>query len=79
MDLDGPPESMESVWRNMTEEKLQMEEAQQEAAETKLKIEEEVKARERADIRDVVARIRQSVAVKAAEKYRQEREQKDED
>ena len=79
VDLDGPPESMESVWRNMTGEKPQVEEAQQEAADTKLQIEEEVKARERADIGDVVEKIRQSVAVKAAERYRQEREQKNED
>ena len=79
VDHEGPAPSMESVWRNMTEERLEVEEAQHEAAETKLKIEEEIKARERADIGDVVERIRQSVAVKAAEKYRQEREQKDED
>ena len=79
VDLDGPPESMESVWRNMTGEKPQVEEAQQEATETKLQIEEEVKAREWADIGDVVEKIRQSVAVKAAERYRQEQEQKNED
>ena len=63
----------------MTEERLEVEEAQHEAEETKLKIEEEIKARERADIGDVVERIRHSVAVKAAEKYQQEREQKNED
>ena len=79
MDLDGPPESMESVWRNMTGEKPEVEEAQQEAVETKLQIEEEVRARERADIGDVVEKIRKSVAVKAAERYRQEQEQKNED
>ena len=63
----------------MTEERLEVEEAQREAEETKLKVEEEIKAREKADIGDVVRRIRESVAVKAAEQYRQEREQKDED
>ena len=79
VDHEGPAPSMESVWRNMTEERLEVEEAQHEAEETKLKIEEEIKAREKADIGDVVERIRHSVAVKAAEKYRQEREQKNED
>ena len=70
---------MESIWRSMNKTKLEVEEAKQEAEETKLKIEEEIKAREKADIGDVVRRIRESVAVKAAEQYRQEREQKDED
>ena len=79
VDPEGPTPSMESIWRNMTETKLEVEEAKHEAEETKLKVEEEIKAREKADIRDVVRRIRESVAVKAAEQYRQEREQKDED
>ena len=63
----------------MNETKLEVEEAKQEAKETKLKVEEEIKAREKADIGDVVQRIRESVAVKAAERHRQEREQNDED
>ena len=79
MDLDGPPEDMESAWRNMTGEKPQVEEAHEEATDNKLQIEEEIKARERADIGDVVEKIRRSVAVKAAERYRQEQEQKNED
>ena len=79
MDLDGPPEDMESAWRNMTGEKPQVEEAHEEATDNKLQIEEEIKARERADIGDVVEKIRRSVAVKAAERYRQEKEQNNED
>ena len=67
------------MWRNMTGEKPEVEEAQQEAVETKLQVEEETRARERADIGDVVEKIRKSVAVKAAERYRQEQEQKNED
>ena len=63
----------------MNETKLEVEEAKQEAEETRLKIEEEIMAREKADIGDVVQRIRESVAVKAAERLRQEREQNDED
>ena len=78
-DPEGPPLSMESIWRSMNETKLEVEEAKQEAEETKLKVEEEIKAREKADIGDVVQRIRESVAVKAAERHRQEREQNDED
>ena len=50
----------------------------QEAEETKRKIEEEIMAREKADISGIVEMIRGSVAVKAAQQYRQEREQKDE-
>ena len=63
----------------MNETKLEVEEAKQEAEETRLKIEEEIMAREKADIGDVVQRIRDSVAVKAAERLRQEREQNEED
>ena len=63
----------------MNETKLEVEEAKQEAKETKLKVEEEIKVREKADIGDVVQRIRESVAVKAAERLCQEREQNDED
>ena len=63
----------------MTGEKPQAEEAQEEAPDNQLQIEEEIKARERADIGDVVEKIRRSVAVKAAERYRQEQEQKNED
>ena len=54
-------------------------EAEREAEETKRKIEEEIMAREKADIGDVVEKIRGSVAVKAAERYRQEQEQRDQD
>ena len=78
-DPDSPPLSMESVWKSMNETKLEVEEAKQEAEETRLKIEEEIIAREKADIGDVVQRIRDSVAVKAAERLRQEREQNEED
>ena len=63
----------------MTGEKPQVEEAHEEATDNKLQIEEEIKARERADIGDVVEKIRRSVAVKAAERYRQEKEQNNED
>ena len=63
----------------MTETKLEVEEAKHEAEETKHKVEEEIKEREKSDIGDVVRRIQESVAVKAAEQYRQEREQRDED
>ena len=79
VDLDGPPEDMESAWRNMMGEKPQVEEAHEEATDNKLQIEEEIKAHERADIGDVVEKIRRSVAVKAAERYRQEQEQNNED
>ena len=78
-DPEGPPPSMESIWRSMNETKLEVEEAKQEAEETKLKVEEEIKEREKSDIGDVVRRIRESVAVKAAKQYRQEREQRNED
>ena len=61
------------------EERLEEEEAKHEVEETKLKVEEEIKAREKADIGDVVKKIRDSVAVRAAEQYRQEWEQKNED
>ena len=63
----------------MNETKLEVEEAKQEAKETRLKVEEEIMTREKADIGDVVQRIRDSVAVKAAERLRQEREQNEED
>ena len=63
----------------MNETKLEVEEAKQEAEETRLKIEEEIMTREKADIGEVVQRIRDSVAVKAAERLRQEREQNEED
>ena len=79
VDQDGPSEDMEAAWRNMTGEKPQAEEAQEEAADNKLQIEEEIKARERADISDVVEKIRRSVAVKTAERYRQEKEHNNED
>ena len=79
VDQGGPSEDMEAAWRNMTGEKPQAEEAQEEAADNKLQIEEEIKARERADISDVVEKIRRSVAVKTAERYRQEKEQNNED
>ena len=79
VDQEGPSEDMEAAWKNMTGEKPQAEEAQEEAPDNQLQIEEEIKARERADISDVVERIRRSVAVKTAERYRQEKEQNNED
>ena len=79
VDQDGPSEDMEAAWKNMTGEKPQAEEAQEEAPDNQLQIEEEIKARERADISDVVEKIRRSVAVKTAERYRQEKEQNNED
>ena len=78
-DPDDPPVSMETYWRSMNETKHEVEEAKHEAEETKHKVEEEIKEREKSDIGDVVQRIQESVAVKAAEQYRQEREQRDED
>ena len=48
----------------MNETKLEVEEAKQEAEETRLKIEEEIMAREKADIGDVVQRIRESGPLK---------------
>ena len=77
-DPDDPPQSMETVWKSMNETKFEVEEAKREAEETKHKIEEEIKEREKSDIGDLVKKIRESVALKAAEQYRQEREQKDE-
>ena len=63
----------------MNETKFKVEEAEREAEETKHKIEEEIKEREKSDIGDVVEKIRGSFAIKAAEIYCQEREQRDED
>ena len=77
-DPDDPLPSMETYWKSMNETKFEVEEAEREAEETKHKIEKEIKEREKSDIGDVVEKIRESVAVKAAEKYRQEREQRDE-
>ena len=77
-DPDDPPPSMETIWRSMNETKLEVEEAKHEAEETKHKVEEEIKEREKSDIGDTVKKIQEYVAVKAAEQYRQEREQKDE-
>ena len=56
-----------------------MDEAKHEVEETKHKIEEELKEKEKHDIGDVVKRIRESVAVKAAEAHCLEREQMEED
>ena len=63
----------------MNETKIKVEEAKREAEETKHNIKEEIKEREKSDIGDVVRKIRESIAVKAAEQYHQEREQRDED
>ena len=62
----------------MNETKFEVGEAECEAEETKHKIKKEIKEREKSDIGDVVEKIPGSVAVKAAEKYHQEREQRDE-
>ena len=64
-DQDDPPAiSMEDHWRSMEEIKQ----------EVKHKVEEEIKEREKNDIGDVVKRIRESAAVKAAEAHCLERE-----
>ena len=63
----------------MNETKHEVEEAKHEIEETKHKIDEELKEREKHDIGDVVRKIRESVAVKAAEAHRLEREQREED
>ena len=78
-DPEGPPPSMETIWRSMNETKLDVEEAKHEAEETKHKVEEEIKEREKSDIGDMVRKIRESVTVKAAEQLRLEREQREED
>ena len=77
-DPDDPSPSIQTIWKIMNETKFEVEEAQREAEETKHKIEEEIKEREKSDIGVVVKKIRESVAVKAAEQYPQEWEQKDE-
>ena len=60
-DLDEPPAvSMEEYWRGMDEGKHD--------------VENELKAKERKDIGDLVQRIRESVAVKAAEAHKLEKE-----
>ena len=63
----------------MNETKLKVEEAEREAEKTKHKIEEEIMAREKADIGDVIEKIRGSVTVKAAERHHQEEEEKYQD
>ena len=78
-DPEGPPPSMETIWRSMNETKLEVEEAKHEAEETKHKIDEELKEREKTDISDVVRKIQESVAVKAAEQLCLVREQREED
>ena len=75
---DDPLPSMETYWKSMNETKFEVEEAEREAEEAKHKIEKEIKEREKSDIGDMVEKIQGSVAVKAAEKYCQEREQRDE-
>ena len=75
-DPDDPLPSMESYWKNMNKTKF---EAEREAEETKRKIEEEIMAREKADISDVVEKICGSVTVKAAERHRQEQKEKYQD
>ena len=77
-DPDDPPVSMETYWKSMNETKHKVEEAKHEAEETKLKLDEEIKEREKGDISDVVRKIRDSVGVKAAEHLRLEREQREE-
>ena len=63
----------------MNEAKHEVEEAKHEAEETKHKIDEELKEREKHDIGNVVRKICESVAVKAAEQLRIEWEQREED
>ena len=57
-DPDDPLPSMETYWKSMNETKFKVEEAEQEAEETKPKIEEEIMAREKADISDMVEKIK---------------------
>ena len=56
-----------------------MNETEHEVEEAKHKIEEELKEKEKHDIRDVVRKIRESVAVKAAEAHCLKLEQMEED
>ena len=78
-DPDEPLPSMESYWNSMNQTKFKAEEDQHEAENIKHKIEEEIMAREKADIGDVIEKIRGSVAVKAAERHHQEEEEKYQD
>ena len=56
-DPDKPLPSMESYWNSMNQTKFKAEEDQHEAENIKHKIEEEIMAREKADIGDVIEKI----------------------
>ena len=63
----------------MNQTKFKAEENQYDADNIKHRIEEEIMAREKADISDVIEKIRGSVAVKAAQRHQQEEEEKYQD
>ena len=63
----------------MNQTKFKAEEDQHEADNIKHRVEEEIMAREKADISDVIEKIRGSVAVKAAQRHQQEEEEKYQD
>ena len=56
-DPDDPLPSMETYWKSMNETKFEVEEAKHEAEQTKYKIKEEIKEREKSNIGDVVRKI----------------------
>ena len=63
----------------MNQTNLYAEEDQHNADNIKHRVEEEIMAREKANISDVIEKIKRSAAIKAAQKHQQEEEEKHQD
>ena len=74
-----PLPSMESYWDNMHKTSSYAEEDQHNADNIKQRVEEEIMSREKADISDVIEKIKKSAAVKTAQRHNQEEEDKYQD
>ena len=73
-----PLPSMESYWDNMHKTGSFAEESQHNA-DLRQRVEEEIMSREKADISDVIEKIKKSAAIKAAQRHHQEEEDKYQD
>ena len=76
---DEPVPSMESYWNSLNQTRLYAEEDQHNANNIKHRVDEEIMAREKADISDIIDKIKKSAAVKAAQKHQEEEEDKHKD
>ena len=74
-----PPPSMETYWDKMHKTGSYAEEDQHNADNIRQRVEEEIMSREKADISDVIEKIKKSAAVKAAQRHQQEEENKHQD